>query len=169
MKWLYPSFFLFPSRAHCTRTESRRARSSDIFNIIHTHGKKENRGEHRCDDPFLKWDLICCADKHGECALLVSFQRAYDNASCAIPRREKLTREITRVEITISCIFILYFLTWRDFKEKDISSYSLFFLFSIFSFPMRKIWLNLTNLSTVKGISYEWWIMFYIVLLIKSE
>lgn len=170
MKWLYPSFSLFPSRAHCTRTESRRARSSDIFNIIHTHGKKENRGEHRCDDPFLKWDLICCADKHGECALLVSFQRAYDNASCAIPRREKLTREITRVEITISCIFILYFLTWRDHTKRRISlripCFSFFYLLFSSAENLVKF---MTNLSTVKGISYEWWIMFYIVLLIKSE
>lgn len=137
------------SLEHTVRTRTDKladTRSSDIFNIIHTHGKKERESwwAHRCDDPFLKWELICCTDKHGECVLLVSFQRAYDNARCAIPRREKLTREITRVEITISCIFILYLYFCEAISKKDFFVYLYSFSF-LFSSALR---LNLlTNLS----------------------
>lgn len=86
-----------------------------IFLILYPYAweeKEENRGEHRCDDPFLKWDLICCTDKHGEYVLPAPFQRSMRRQceSAQSSDEKKLTWEITRVEITILRVY-LYFVT----------------------------------------------------------
>lgn len=65
----------------------------------------------------------------------------------------------------------LYYIFWRDVISKRrislrIPCFSFFYLLFSSAENLVKF---MTNLSTVKGISYEWWIMFYIVLLIKSE